>query len=77
MSGLMRQNVIKIQERGEKLEDLENIANDLEKNADLFKMNTVKLKNKSRWENNKMKIIIGASLSLALILIIVVIILSI
>jgi len=76
LSGLMRENVLKIQERGEKLEDLELIANDLENNATFFKVNTKKLKNKNRWEENKMKIIIGASVTGAALVIIVVILLS-
>jgi len=76
LSGLMRENVLKIQERGEKLEDLELIANDLENNATFFKVNAKKLKNKNRWEENKMKIIIGASVTGAVLVIIVVILLS-
>ena len=76
LTGLMRENVLKIQERGEKMEDLELIAEDLEKNATVFQKSTKNLKDKKRWENNKMKIIIGASVSLAVLLIIIVIILS-
>ena len=58
------------------MEDLELIAEDLEKNATVFQKSTKNLKDKKRWENNKMKIIIGASVSLAVLLIIIVIILS-
>ena len=71
----MRENVLKIQERGEKLEDLELIADDLENNAIFFKVNTKMLKNKNRWENTKMKIIIAASVTVAALLIIFVILL--
>ena len=74
---MMRENVLKIQARGEKLEDLEVLSNDLEKNASIFQTNAGKLKKKKMWENNKMKIIIGVALLLLVIILVIVIICSI
>jgi len=39
LTGMMRENVLKIQARGEKLEDLEVLSNDLEKNVAVFQTN--------------------------------------
>ena len=72
LAGMMRENVLKIQARGEKIEDLEALSNDLEKNATIFQTNAGKLKRKSMWDNHKMKIIIAVAL-LVIILIIVIV----
>ena len=76
LTGMMRENVMKIQARGEKIEDLQVLSDDLEKNASIFQTNAGKLKKKKMWENNKMKIIIGVAAALGLILLIIVIICS-
>ena len=76
LTGMMRENVLKIQARGEKIEDLQVLSDDLEKNASIFQTNAGKLKKKKMWENNKMKIIIGVAAALGLILLIIVIICS-
>ena len=76
LTGMMKENVLKIQARGEKIEDLEVLSNDLEKNASIFQTNAGKLKKKNMWENYKMKIIIGVAAALAVLLLIIVIICS-
>ena len=76
MTGMMRENVLKIQARGEKLEDLEVLSNNLEKNVAVFQKNAGKLKKKKMWEKNKMNLIIGGSVALIVIILIIVVICS-
>ena len=76
MTGMMRENVSKIQERGEKLEDLVVLSNDLEKGAEIFQKSAGKLKKKKMWEKNKMNLIIGGSVALIVIILIIVVICS-
>jgi len=76
LTGMMRENVMKIQARGEKLEDLEVLSNDLEKGAEIFQTNAGKLKKKKMWEKNKMNLIIGGSVALIVIILIIVVICS-
>ena len=76
LTGMMKENVLKIQARGEKLEDLEVLSNDLEKNVAVFQKNAGKLKKKKMWEKNKMNLIIGGSVALIVIILIIVVICS-
>ena len=76
MAGMMRENVMKIQARGEKFEDLEVLSNNLEKGAEIFQTSAGKLKKKKMWEKNKMNLIIGGSVTLVVIILIIVVICS-
>ena len=69
----MGNNLTKIHERGEKLDDLERRAERLEEGASMFQKSAQKLKNKSFYENFKMKIWIAIAV-LGLLLIIILII---
>ena len=53
---IMGNNLTKIHERGEKLDDMERRAERLEEGASMFQKSAQKLKNKSFYENFKMKI---------------------
>ena len=70
---IMSNNLTKIAERGEKLEDMERRAEQLEEGAAMFQKSSRKLRNKSCYENFKMKIWIG-TISLGVLLIIILII---
>ena len=69
----MGNNLTKIHERGEELDDLERRAERLEEGASMFQKSAQKLKNKSFYENFKMKIWIATAV-LGLLLIIILII---
>ena len=70
---IMGNNLTKIHERGEKMDDLEQRAEKLEEGAAMFQKQAQKLKTKSFYENFKMKIWI-ATACLGLLLIIILII---
>ena len=73
MVEIMGNNLTKIHERGEKMDDLEQRAEKLEEGAAMFQKQAQKLKTKSFYENFKMKIWI-ATACLGLLLIIILII---
>lgn len=75
VTGIMKQNVEKVLERGEKLDDLVDKTDDLQASSNTFKVTSRKISRKMFWRNRKMMIII-AVVSLVVITIIVLIILS-
>ena len=76
MTGMMRDNLSKLQARGEKFADLEVLSNELEKGSEMFQKSAGKLKKKKMWEKNKMNLIIGGSVTLVVIILIIVVICS-
>ena len=73
---IMGNNLTKIHERGEKLDDLERRAEKLEEGANMFQKSSQKLKNKSFYENFKMKIWIAVACLGILFIIILIIMFS-
>ena len=73
---IMGNNLTKIHERGEKLDDMERRAERLEEGASMFQKSAQKLKNKSFYENFKMKIWIATAIFGVIFIIILIIILS-
>ena len=67
----MRDNVNKIKERGDKLEDLEKKGEKLQRQSMMFQKSAQRVKNKTMWENNKIKIAIAGAGALVIIIIII------
>lgn len=68
---IMRTNVNKVLERGEKLDDLGERAESLEIGANQFQTSAQRIKRKMWWENAKMWIIIGIIVAIILAIIII------
>ena len=73
---IMGNNLTKIHERGEKLDDLERRAEKLEEGANMFQKSSQKLKNKSFYDNFRMKIWIAVACLGILFIIILIIMFS-
>ncbi|XP_078588085.1 vesicle-associated membrane protein 3-like [Branchiostoma floridae x Branchiostoma japonicum] len=58
VTGLLKDNVDKILQRGDKLERLEERSEDLNAHANRFKVVSTKLKKKYCWQNCKMTLIL-------------------
>ncbi|XP_067869900.1 vesicle-associated membrane protein 8 isoform X1 [Heterodontus francisci] len=61
VKGIMSQNIEKVLERGEKLDDLIIKTDDLQASADSFQKTSTKIARKMWWKNKKMIIIIVIS----------------
>ena len=68
---VMKLNVEKIMERGGKLNQMEERADQLQTGAGNFNQAAVRIQRKYWWENTKMKIIIGVVIAVIVIIIIV------
>lgn len=75
VTGIMRQNVEKVLERGDKLDDLMDKTDDLQASSNTFKVTSTKLSRKMLWKNRRMMIIL-AVVTIIVITVIVLIILS-
>ncbi|XP_026199721.1 vesicle-associated membrane protein 5 isoform X2 [Anabas testudineus] len=71
---IMLDNLNKADERAGKLRDLEDRADELKEKGKAFEKKTFKVKQKKKWENKKMKVIIIVSVVAVAILIIGIII---
>ncbi|XP_078492816.1 vesicle-associated membrane protein 7-like [Ciona intestinalis] len=58
VTGIMRQNIEKVIERGDKLDDLVDKTEDLQAGAATFKVTAKRIQRKYFWQNKKMLIII-------------------
>eukprot|EP01125_Pyxidicula_operculata_P001599 TRINITY_DN1144_c0_g1_i2.p2 TRINITY_DN1144_c0_g1~~TRINITY_DN1144_c0_g1_i2.p2 ORF type:complete len:191 (+),score=39.26 TRINITY_DN1144_c0_g1_i2:1032-1604(+) len=67
---IMRENIDKVVQRGEKLDDLEAVTAELETNAATFRTGASKLKTEMWLSSMKMKIVIGVVVTLVLFVII-------
>lgn len=67
---ILYENVSKVMERQEKLEDLNYNAETLEKQASVFKKQAVDVKRKKKWANVKTKIVTGIVILVFVLLII-------
>jgi len=68
--GVMSQNIERVMERGEKLDDLVDKTGQLEANAVRFRQTSNKVKRKMWWKNTKMTLILVV-VAVAIILIII------
>ncbi|XP_072410037.1 vesicle-associated membrane protein 8 isoform X3 [Chiloscyllium punctatum] len=72
VKGIMSQNIEKVLERGEKLDDLIIKTDDLQASADTFQKTSTKIARKMWWKNTKMIIIIVVIVVIIIILIILI-----
>ncbi|KAL8608969.1 hypothetical protein ACOMHN_062852 [Nucella lapillus] len=73
VKGVMTQNIEKVMERGDHLEDLMDKTEELEASANNFQKTSRKIRKKYWWKNKKMTLIIcGVSLLVILIIIIII-----
>ncbi|XP_078072945.1 vesicle-associated membrane protein 8 [Mustelus asterias] len=70
--GIMSQNIEKVLERGERLDDLIIKTDDLQATADSFQKTSTKIARKMWWKNTKMIIIIVVIVVVIIILIILI-----
>ncbi|XP_076824486.1 uncharacterized protein LOC143470317 [Clavelina lepadiformis] len=70
VTGIMRANVEKVLERGDKLDDLVDKTEDLQASANTFQVNAKRIQRKMFWQNKKMLIIIVVIVLIILTLII-------
>ncbi|KAM6984904.1 vesicle-associated membrane protein 8 [Aplochiton taeniatus] len=67
---ILKDNINKVLERGERLDDLMDKTDDLQATADTFQRTSTKVARKYWWKNTKMMIIIGVIVLIIVILII-------
>nr|XP_046225589.1 vesicle-associated membrane protein 7 isoform X1 [Oncorhynchus gorbuscha]XP_046225590.1 vesicle-associated membrane protein 7 isoform X1 [Oncorhynchus gorbuscha]XP_046225591.1 vesicle-associated membrane protein 7 isoform X1 [Oncorhynchus gorbuscha] len=67
---ILKDNINKVLERGERLDDLVDKTHDLQATADSFQRTSTRVARKYWWKNTKMMIIIGVIVLIILILII-------
>lgn len=67
---ILKDNINKVLERGEKLDDLIDKTDDLRATADSFQKTSTRVARKYWWKNIKMMIIIGVIVTIIIILII-------
>ncbi|XP_056012774.1 vesicle-associated membrane protein 4-like [Ostrea edulis] len=68
---VMQDNVSKVMERGDKLEDLQDKSDSLADNSDMFRSRAKGLHKKMWWKNCKMKIVIAVIILIIFLVIIV------
>ncbi|CAL9682342.1 unnamed protein product [Knipowitschia caucasica] len=68
---ILKDNIKKVLERGDRLDDLIEKTDDLQATADSFQRTSTRVARKYWWKNIKIMIIIGVVVSVAIILIIV------
>lgn len=67
---ILKDNINKVLERGEKLDDLIDKTDDLRATADSFQRTSTRVARKYWWKNIKMMVIIGVIVAIIIILII-------
>ncbi|XP_059401619.1 vesicle-associated membrane protein 8-like [Carassius carassius] len=70
VKGILEDNLKKVLERGDRLDDLIVITDDLQVTADSFQKTSTRVARKMWWRNTKMMIIIGVVVLAIIILII-------
>ncbi|GAB6026110.1 Vesicle-associated membrane protein 4 [Chamberlinius hualienensis] len=69
VQGIMKENIVKIMERGDKLEDLEDRSYTLTTSADQFSSSAKRLRRTMWWNDTKMKLILALVIFVILLLI--------
>ncbi|CAG5118552.1 unnamed protein product, partial [Candidula unifasciata] len=73
VTSLLKNNVEKVLERGERIDTLQSRSEDLENSSTHFRSSAVKIRKKMWWNNCKMTCIIATVVTLIIIIIVVVI----
>ncbi|XP_013072811.1 vesicle-associated membrane protein 3-like isoform X2 [Biomphalaria glabrata] len=73
VTSLLKDNVEKVLQRGERIDTLQSRSEDLENNSTQFKRAAVQIKKKMWWKNCKMACILGSVIFLIIAIIIIVI----
>ncbi|XP_064631577.1 vesicle-associated membrane protein 7-like [Lineus longissimus] len=76
VKGIMTQNIEKVLQRGEGLDDLMGKTEDLEASSTRFATTAKKVRRKMWWKNMKMKLCIGGTVLIVIIIIVIVILFS-
>ncbi|XP_013793616.1 vesicle-associated membrane protein 4-like isoform X1 [Limulus polyphemus] len=71
VTGIMKENIGKIMERGDRLEELEDKSEMLSTHADQFTSSAKKMRNRMWWRNIKMKILLAVVIIVILLIIFV------
>ncbi|KAF8154616.1 synaptobrevin-domain-containing protein [Crassisporium funariophilum] len=69
--GIMRDNITKVAERGERLDSLQDKTDNLAVSAQGFRRGANRVRKNMWWKDMKMRIIIGAAIVIILVIIIV------
>ena len=69
---VMRSNVERLMERGDRLDDLQERSDRLDESSDRFRTGAGRVRRKAWWDNMKMKLIIGSVIAVVIIIIIIV-----
>lgn len=69
VTGLMKQNIGKIFENRQELDDIEGKSSNLRDTANRFKMNSAKLERQTRCRNLQMKIMLGVFIAVSIVII--------
>jgi len=69
--GIMRDNIVKVAERGERLDSLQDKTDNLAVSAQGFRRGANRVRKNMWWKDMKMRIIIGVGVAVLLIIIIV------
>ncbi|XP_060765006.1 vesicle-associated membrane protein 8 [Neoarius graeffei] len=67
---ILKDNINKVMERGERLDDLIGKTDDLQASADSFQRTSARVSRKYWWKNTKMMIIIGVVVFIIVLLIV-------
>lgn len=70
---IMHENLDKVEERGEKMQDLDKRAELLRSKSQKFSKTAVKVKRRKWWENTKMKLLLGAVILVVVVVLIIII----
>uniref|UniRef100_A0A0B6ZFF2 V-SNARE coiled-coil homology domain-containing protein n=1 Tax=Arion vulgaris TaxID=1028688 RepID=A0A0B6ZFF2_9EUPU len=73
VTSLLRDNVEKVLDRGERIDTLQSRSEDLESSSSHFRSSAVKIRKKMWWQNCKMTCIVATVIGLIIVIIVVVI----
>jgi len=69
--GIMRENITKVAERGERLDSLQDKTDNLAVSAQGFRRGANRVRKNMWWKDMKMRIIIGAAIAIIIVIIVV------
>ncbi|KAJ7489320.1 synaptobrevin-domain-containing protein [Mycena latifolia] len=69
--GIMRDNIMKVNERGERLDDLQEKTDTLAVSAQSFRHSANRVRKNMWWKDMKMRLIIGAAITVIVVIIVV------
>lgn len=71
---VMKDNISRVMERGEKLEDLEEKSGELADHATHFRHSSRRLQRKAWWQQCRLKLILAAIIAIILVIVIIIIV---